>query len=113
MSRERSPRFKWNIGAVPGFVSYGPVPECLRLIVTESTSLESRVQRLHDRAEQVRAVGEAMHDVKYRRTMLLTAESYQRMANQLESVSRHVSLPSEPSPQLSPESEIAMAAEPK
>jgi hypothetical protein len=82
-------------------------------MVAESTSLDTRVQRLHDRAEQVRAVGEAMQDVKYRRTMLLTAESYRRMANQLESVSRHVPVPDEPSPQLSPESETSMAAEPK
>jgi hypothetical protein len=82
-------------------------------MAAESTSLDTRVQRLHDRAEQVRAVAEAMHDLKYRQTMLLTAESYRHMASQLESVSRHVSLPDEPSPQLSPESENSMAAEPK
>jgi len=76
-------------------------------------NFESRARRLYDRAERVRAVGEAMHDLKYRRTMFLTAESYQRMANQLESLSRHLSLPEEPSPQLSPESEASTTAEPK
>jgi hypothetical protein len=79
----------------------------------EGTTFESRVRRLHHLAKQVRTVAEAMHDLEYRRTMLLTAASYERMANQLESLTRHLSLPEEPSPRLSPESETSTLAEPK
>jgi hypothetical protein len=52
-------------------------------MVPEGTKLESRVRRLHSLAEQVRAVAAAMQDLEYQRTMLLTAESYKRMAKQL------------------------------
>jgi hypothetical protein len=54
-----------------------------------------------------------MHDLECRRTMLLTAASYKRMTNQLEPLTRHLSLPEEFSPQLSPELEISTIAEPK
>jgi hypothetical protein len=82
-------------------------------MVPEGMNFESRVRRLHVMAEQVRAVAEAMQDLKYRRTMLLTAECYQRMANQLDSLTRYLSLPEEPSPRLSPESGTSTIAEPK
>ena len=81
-------------------------------MVPECTKFESRVRRLHDLAEQIRGVAEAMHDLEFRRTMLLTAASYERMANQLESLTRHLSLPEEPSPRLSPESGPSTIAEP-
>ena len=70
----------------------------------ESTKVEFRVRQLHDLAQQVRAVAETMYDAKYRRTTLLTAECYERMANQLDFLTQHLSLPEEPSPLLSPES---------
>jgi hypothetical protein len=82
-------------------------------MVRECTNFESRVRRLHGLAEQVRAVAEAMRDLKYRQTMLLTAQSYERMANQLESQTRHLSLPEEPSPRLSPEPDTTAIVEPK
>jgi hypothetical protein len=82
-------------------------------MVPECTKFDSRVRRLHDLAEQIRGVAEAMHDLECRRTMLLTAASYKRMANQLEPLTRHLSLPEEFSPQLSPELEISTIAEPK
>jgi len=81
-------------------------------MVPECTKFESRVRRLHDLAKQIRGVAEAMHDLECRRTMLLTAASYERMANQLESLTRHLSLPEEPSPRLSPESGPSTIAEP-
>jgi len=82
-------------------------------MITECTKLESRVRRLHDLAKQIRGVAGAMQDPGCRRTMLLTAASYERMANQLESITRHLSLPEEPSPGLSPESEMTAMTEPK
>jgi hypothetical protein len=82
-------------------------------MVPECTKFDSRVRRLHDLAEQIRGVAEAMHDLECRRTMLLTAASYKRMTNQLEPLTRHLSRPEEFSPQLSPELEISTIAEPK
>jgi hypothetical protein len=79
-------------------------------MVPEGTKLESRVRRLHDLAEQVRTVAAAMQDLEYQRTMLLTAESYKRMAHQL--LMRPLPLlPEESSPRLSPEAETI--ADPK
>jgi hypothetical protein len=66
---------------------------------------DDRTQRLRDRAEKVRTAAEGMLDVNYKRTMCLIAESYERMAKQLEYTAHHQSLPERPSPQLSPEAD--------
>jgi len=50
----------------------------------------------------VRTVAEAMHDLKSRRTMLLIAASYDRMAEHLENAGEHLSLPLKSSPRLCP-----------
>jgi hypothetical protein len=81
-------------------------------MVVETAKRQDRIRRLHDLAEEVRTVAEAMHDLQYRRTMVLIAESYDHMANKLELLT-HLSLPEEPSPGLSPESETSTIAEPK
>jgi hypothetical protein len=82
-------------------------------MVPEGTNFEARVRQLHNLAEQVRTVAETMYDPKYRRTTLLTANSYERMANQLEFLTKHLSLPEEPSSLPSPESGTSTIAEPK
>jgi hypothetical protein len=82
-------------------------------MVVETAKRQDRVRRLHDLAEEVRTAAEGMHDLKYKRTMLLIAESYERMGNQLGYTAEHRSLPEEPSPGLSPDSETSTAAEPK
>jgi hypothetical protein len=82
-------------------------------MVVATAKRQDRIQRLHDLAKEVRTVAEAMHDLQYKRTMVLIAESYDHMANKLEFLSQHLSLPEEPSPGLSPESETSTVAEPK
>jgi hypothetical protein len=82
-------------------------------MVVETANRHDRIQRLHQLAEEVRTVAEGMHDLQYRRTMVLIAESYDHMANKLEFLSQHLSLPEEPSPGLSPETVTATVAEPK
>ena len=81
-------------------------------MIVETAKRQDRIRRLHDLAEEVRTVAEAMHDHQYRRTMVLIAESYDHMANKLELLA-HLLLPEEPSPGLSPESETSTIAEPK
>jgi hypothetical protein len=49
-----------------------------------SANIEPRIERLHDLAKKTRAVAEAMNDLSFRRTTVLTAKSYERMANRLE-----------------------------
>jgi hypothetical protein len=67
-----------------------------------ATNFESRIRLLHDLAEKVRTLAEATHDINFRRTMYLTAASYERMAKQLDYRTGHGSLPEEPGPHLSP-----------
>jgi hypothetical protein len=74
-------------------------------MVVETANHDSRIRRLHDRADTVRTAAEGMHDLNYRRTMCLTAESYERMARQLKNAAELLSLPEEPSPRLSPEAD--------
>jgi hypothetical protein len=62
---------------------------------------ERRIQLLHDLAKKVRTVAEATRDLNFRRTMYLTAASYDHMAKQLDPAGR-LALPEEPSPRLSP-----------
>jgi hypothetical protein len=71
-------------------------------MVVETAKRRDRIRRLHDLAEEVRTVGEAMHDLDYRRTMLLMADSYERMGKRLEHTAEHRSLPQEPSQWLCP-----------
>jgi predicted HAD superfamily phosphohydrolase len=78
--------------------------------MVEMANHHDRIQRLRQLAEEVRTVAEGMRDLQYRRTMVLTAESYDQMAIKL---AQHLSLPEEPSPGLSPESETSTVAEPK
>jgi hypothetical protein len=68
----------------------------------EAADFERRTRYLHALAEEVRTIAEAMHNPEARRTMLLTALSYERMAKHLERASRHLSLPITRSPRLSP-----------
>jgi predicted HAD superfamily phosphohydrolase len=82
-------------------------------MVVETAKRQDRIRRLHDLAEEVRTAAEGMHDLQYKRTMVLIAESYDHMANRLEFLSQHLSLPEEPSPGLSPGSEAPTIAEPK
>jgi hypothetical protein len=81
--------------------------------MVEMANHQDRIHRLHQLAEKVRTVAEGMHDLQYRRTMVLIAESYDQMAIKLAFLSQHLSLPEEPSPGLSPESETSKVAEPK
>ena len=71
----------------------------------EAAAFERRIRFLHGLAEEVRIVAEAMHDLKSRRTMLLIAASYDRMAEHLENAGEHLSLslPITSSPRLCPE----------
>jgi hypothetical protein len=71
-------------------------------MIVETAKRQDRIRRLHDLAEEVRTVAEAMHDLDYRRTMLLIADSYERMGKRLEHAAEHRSLPREPSPRLCP-----------
>jgi hypothetical protein len=73
-------------------------------MVPEGANLESRVRQLHELAEQVRIAAAAMYDPKYRLTTLLTAKSYERMANRLDFLTQHLSLSEEPGSRISPES---------
>jgi len=68
----------------------------------EATNFERRIRYLHALAEEVRTIAEVMHTPEARRTMLLTALSYERMAKHLERAAQHVSLPITRSPRLSP-----------
>jgi hypothetical protein len=68
----------------------------------QRANFERRIGLLHDLAEKVRTVAEATHDLNFRQTMSLTAACYERMAKRLENSTGHLSLPEEPSPQLSP-----------
>jgi hypothetical protein len=81
--------------------------------MVEMANHQDRIHRLHQLAKEIRTVAEGMRDLQYRRTMVLTAESYDEMAVKLEFLSQHLSLPEEPSPGLSPESEMSKVAEPK
>jgi hypothetical protein len=63
---------------------------------------ERRIRMLHGLAEEVRVIAKAMHDLKSRRTMLLIAASYERMAEHLEKAAGQMSLPIMRSPRLSP-----------
>jgi predicted HAD superfamily phosphohydrolase len=72
-------------------------------MVVATAKRQDRIQRLHDLAKEVRTAAETMHDLQYKRTMVLIAESYEHMANKLEFLSQHLSLPEERSPGLSPE----------
>ena len=67
-----------------------------------TAEFERRIRLLHGLAEEVCVIAEAMHDRKSRRTMLLIAASYERMAEHLEKAAGHLSLPIMRSPQLSP-----------
>ena len=67
-----------------------------------ATNFESRIRLLHDLAEKVRILAEAMHDLNFRRTMYLTAATYERIAKQLDYRRGHGLLPEEPGPHLSP-----------
>jgi hypothetical protein len=58
-------------------------------MVVETAKRQDRIRRLHDLAEEVRTVAEAMHDLDYRRTMLLIADSYERMGKRLEHTAEH------------------------
>jgi hypothetical protein len=69
----------------------------MALVVAE---VKRRIRFLHGLAEEVRTVAKAMHDLKSRRTMLMMAAAYERMAEHLEL--EHLSLPTKPSPRLSP-----------
>jgi hypothetical protein len=66
------------------------------------SNCDRRIQLLHDLAEKVRSLAEAMDDFKLQRTMYLTAASYERMAKKLGFIRGHLSLPERPSPRLSP-----------
>jgi len=79
--------------------------------IVVATANKDRIQRLHQLADEVRTVAEGMHDLQYRRTMVLIAESYDHIANKLET--QYLSLPEESSPGLTPESEGATITEPK
>jgi hypothetical protein len=68
----------------------------------EAAHFERRIRLLHDMAEEVRTMAEAMHDAGARRTMFLTALAYERMAKHLERASHQWSLPITRSPRLSP-----------
>ena len=81
-------------------------------MVVETAKRQDRIRRLHDLAEEVRTVAEGMHDLRYKRTMVLIAESYDHLANKLELLT-HLSLPEVSSPELSPESKTSTIAEPK
>jgi hypothetical protein len=70
-------------------------------MAVETAKRQDRIRRLHDLAEEVRTAAKAMHDLNYKRTMLLIADSYERMGKQLEHTPEHRSLPEEPSPRLS------------
>ena len=63
---------------------------------------ERRIRFLHDLAEEVRTIAEAMGDAEARRGMFLTARAYERMAEHLEYAAEHLSLPITLSPRLSP-----------
>jgi hypothetical protein len=82
-------------------------------MVVATANFKGRIQRLHQLAEDVRTVAEGMHDLQYRRTMVLIAVSYECMANKLEFLTQHLSLPEEPSPGVSPESGTPTIAESK
>jgi acyl-CoA reductase-like NAD-dependent aldehyde dehydrogenase len=68
----------------------------------EGADFERRIRFLHALAEEVRTNAEVMHDLDSRRTMLVIAASYERMAEHLEQAAEHLSLPLRPSPRLSP-----------
>ena len=68
----------------------------------QTANFERRIRYLHGLAEEVRTIAEAMRDLNSRRTMLVIAASYERMAEHLEQAAEHLSLPLEPSPRLSP-----------
>jgi hypothetical protein len=80
-------------------------------MVIATANFRGRIQRLHHLADDVRTVAEGMHDPQYKRTMVLIADSYDHMANKLELLTG-LSLPEEPSPGLSPESDTTIV-EPK
>jgi len=63
---------------------------------------ERRIGLLHGLAEEVRTIAEAMHDADARRTMLLTALAYDRMAEHLEQAAEHLYPPHTSSPPLCP-----------
>ena len=71
----------------------------MALVVGE---VKRRIRFLHGLAEEVRTVAKAMHDLRSRRTMLMMAAAYERMAEHLEQAPEHLSLPIKPSPRLSP-----------
>jgi hypothetical protein len=68
----------------------------------EAADFERRIRCLHGLAEEVRTIADAMHDLKSRRSMLMIAASYERMAKHLEQAAEHLSLPMTRSPRLSP-----------
>jgi hypothetical protein len=82
-------------------------------IMVVSTANKDRIQRLHQLADEVRTIAEGMHDLQYRRTMVLIAGSYDHIANKLEYLTKYLSLPEESSPGLTPEIEGATITEPK
>src|SRR5262245_54689319 len=59
----------------------------------EAAAFELRIRFLRDLAEEVRTIAEAMHDLSSRRTMLMIAASYLRMAEHLEGAAHHLSVP--------------------
>jgi len=67
-----------------------------------TVAFERRISFLHGLAEEVRTLAEAMQDPDARRSMLLIAASYNRMAEHLEGAAEHLSLPVMSSPQLCP-----------
>jgi hypothetical protein len=41
-------------------------------MVVETAKRQDRIRRLHDLAEEVRTAAEGMHDLQYKRTMVLS-----------------------------------------
>jgi len=67
-----------------------------------AADFERRIRFLHDLAEEVRTVADAMGDAEARRGMFLTAVAYERMAEHLKHAAEHQWLPIAASPRLSP-----------
>ena len=68
----------------------------------EAAEFERRIRFLQGLAEEVRPIADAMHDLKSRRSMLMIAASYERMAEHLEQAAEHLSLLLTRSPPVSP-----------
>jgi hypothetical protein len=75
----------------PSVTAINRIPDWLRVRVGTMQTNDSQQQRWRDRAREIRALGDQMHDRLAKDEMLRLANKYERLADWTEEQARHSS----------------------